>query len=110
MDDIDNSTILNVLKKYYTDNQWCCGATYDTLEWYDTTILKPTQVHLESLWIELLKDEMREERNKLLKHSDYRVLPDYPGVNKEEWVSYRQSLRDFPATWVEGTPFPNPPV
>lgn len=51
------------------------------------------------------KDEMREERNKLLKDSDYRVLPDYPAVNKEEWITYRQSLRDFPATWVEGTSF-----
>ena len=52
---------------------------------------------------------MREERNKLLKESDFMMLSDYPHTNKEAWVLYRQQLRDFPATWTEGTPFPTPP-
>jgi len=107
---LEQSKILTILLKYHKNDKWCCGETYESLEWNDTATPKPTTEELDTLWIEVLKDEMREERNKLLKESDFRVLPDYPGVNKEEWVTYRQSLRDFPATWVEGTPFPNPPL
>ena len=53
---------------------------------------------------------MREERNQLLKDCDFKVLVDYPNTNKEAWVAYRQKLRDFPATWVEGMEFPSKPV
>jgi DNA-dependent RNA polymerase auxiliary subunit epsilon len=99
-----------ILTKHYKENAWGCGETYESMMWQDTTLPKPSKEHLESLWVELQKAEMRVERNKLLKDSDYRVLPDYPAVKKDEWIIYRESLRDFPATWVEGTPFPNPPV
>ena len=99
-----------IMLRYYSGKGWMCGETYESLVWNEEIEPKPTQEYLESLWIELLKDDMRKERNKLLKDSDYRVLPYYPAVNKEEWVSYRQELRNFPATWVEGTPFPNPPL
>ena len=99
-----------IMLRYYSGKGWMCGETYESLVWNEEIEPKPTQEYLESLWIELLKDDMRKERNKLLKDSDYRVLPDYPAVNKEEWVSYRQELRNLPSVWVEGTPFPNPPV
>ena len=99
-----------VLIKHYEGLGWSCNETYESIKWNDTATPKPTKEELDTLWMEIKKDEMREERNQLLKDSDYRVLPDYPAVNKEEWITYRQSLRDFPATWVEGTPFPNPPV
>jgi len=52
---------------------------------------------------------MREERNKLLKESDIMMLSDIPHDNKEAWITYREKLRDFPAVWTEGTPFPSPP-
>ena len=52
---------------------------------------------------------MRQERNQLLKDSDFRLLPDYPNTNKEAWELYRQDLRTFPETWSEGTPFPSLP-
>jgi len=54
-------------------------------------------------------DEMREERNKLLKDCDFRVLSDYPNTNKEAWLLYRQELRDFPSVWTPETPFPIKP-
>ena len=98
--------ISKLLGKYYSNNEWCCGNTYETLKWYDTTTPKPTKEHIESLWNELIKNEMREERNKLLSDSDFRVLPDYSNVNKEDWITYRQQLRDFPAVWTEGMTFP----
>ena len=99
-----------VLTKYYIDKEWTCGDTYETIVWYEKTEPKPTQEHLESLWEELKKDNMRQERNQLLKDCDFRVLSDYPDTNKEAWVLYRQELRDFPAILVEETtPFPSPP-
>jgi len=98
-----------VLMEYYPDNVWICGDTYESLIWKDTTTEKPTEEHLESLWKELKKKHMRQERNQLLKDCDFKVLPDYPNTNKEAWVLYRQQLRDFPAIWVEGTPFPTKP-
>jgi len=52
---------------------------------------------------------MRQERNQLLKESDFRMLPDYPNTNKEAWELYRQELRDFPALWSEGMDFPTKP-
>ena len=99
-----------IMLRYYGDEQWACGEIYDSLEWYDITKPKPTQEHLESLWNDLLKDEMREERNKLLKESDYTVLPDFPTSNKQAWLDYRQQLRDFPMIWSVGTPFPTKPI
>jgi len=99
-----------VLIKHYENLGWSCNMTYESIEWLDTATPKPTKEELDVLLLEMMKDEMRQERNKLLKDSDFKVLPDYPAVNKEEWMTYRQSLRDFPATWTEGIAFPNPPV
>jgi hypothetical protein len=98
-----------ILLKHYNGLAWICGEIYESLKWNDTTTPKPTPEHIESLWNELLKGEVREERNKLLNESDFRVLPDHFNTNKEAWMSYRQQLRDFPAVWTEGTPFPTPP-
>jgi len=41
---------------------------------------------------------IRHNRNNLLADSDWRVLPDSPATtqSKEEWIVYRQLLRDFP--------------
>jgi len=98
-----------VLLKFFGECSWRCGDTYESLKWIDTTIDKPTKEHLEGLWVEVLKGKIRKERNQLLKDCDFRVLNDYPNTNKEAWVLYRQQLRDLPAIWVEGTPFPSPP-
>jgi len=98
-----------VLIKYYIDKEWTCGENYESIVWYDKTEPKPTQKHIESLWEELKKKNMRQERNQLLKDSDFRVLSDYPDTNKEAWKTYRQKLRDFPETWSEGMAFPTKP-
>ena len=98
-----------VLTKYYTDKEWSCGDTYETIVWYDETLAKPTEEELNVKWEELKKDNMRELRNRLLKDCDFRVLSDYPNTNKEAWELYRQDLRNFPAIWVEEMEFPSPP-
>ena len=96
-----------ILLKYYSELAWICGETYETLEWNDTTISKPTEEELDLKYDELLLDEMREERNQLLKDCDYTALPDYP--QRDKWILYRQELRDFPSVWTPETPFPQKP-
>ena len=96
-----------ILLKYYSELAWICGETYETLEWNDTTISKPTEEELDLKYDELLLDEMREERNQLLKDCDYTALPDYP--QRDKWIVYRQELRDFPSVWTPETPFPTSP-
>jgi len=98
------------MMKYYPDNVWICGDTYESLIWKDKTTDIPTEEDLKMKWKELKKENMREERNQLLKDCDFRVLPDYSDTNKEAWVLYRQQPRDLPETWLEGTPFPEKPL
>ena len=100
--------ISKLLGTYYSNNEWCCGNTYETLKWYDTETPKPTKEHIESLWNEFFKDDMRKKRNKLLTEIDYTALPDFP--NKDMYLEYRQKLRDFPAVWTEGMAFPEKPL
>lgn len=47
---------------------------------------------------------MRAYRDRMLAESDWTQLPD-TNVDREAWAAYRQTLRDFPATWT-----PNPTV
>ena len=96
-----------ILTKYYLNKSWSCGETYETIEWYDTTIPKPTEEELELRYDDLLMDEMREKRNQLLKESDYTALPDFP--QRDKWILYRQALRDYPSIWLPDRPFPETP-
>lgn len=59
---------------------------------------------------EWLIERMRNERNRLLAASDWTMLTDAQ-VARAEWVTYRQALRDFPATWKPALKvnFPTPP-
>jgi hypothetical protein len=70
-----------------------------------TSTLDPDEVPAE-WWAE----RMRIHRDRLLKESDWTQLPDAP-VDREAWATYRQALRDFPATWTAGpeADFPDTP-
>jgi hypothetical protein len=62
--------------------------------------------------VQLAKEnEVRNQRNQLLKDSDWTQVADAP-VDKEAWVTYRQELRDI--TSQVGFPFnvlfPTPPL
>lgn len=67
--------------------------------------LDPADVPTE-WWLE----RMRIQRDRLLAQSDWTQLPDAT-VDKAAWATYRQALRNFPATWVPGptVTFPTPP-
>ena len=60
-----------------------------------------------------LIDRMRQERNALLAQSDWTQMADSPLSNskKAEWATYRQALRDFPASWTpaDTADFPDQP-
>jgi hypothetical protein len=47
---------------------------------------------------EWLMERMRLRRDALLVASDWAMIPDTP-TDKTAWATYRQALRDFPATW-----------
>ena len=55
---------------------------------------------LEEQW-----NKVREQRNRLLKDSDWTQISDYDlgFENKEQWATYRQELRDLPE--VQSNPF-----
>ena len=59
---------------------------------------------------------LRNKRNALLKESDWTQLNDCPlsGTKKTEWQTYRQALRDLPASYqdtnnIDEVAFPNLP-
>jgi len=59
---------------------------------------------------EWLVERMRIERNRLLSECDWAMHSDAP-TDKTAWTTYRQALRDFPATWktAETANFPEAP-
>lgn len=71
-----------------------------------------TELQEDALKVRLAKEnEVRNQRNQLLKDSDWTQVLDAP-VDKLAWAVYRQDLRDLTAQ--EGFPFnvifPNPPL
>jgi len=49
-------------------------------------------------WLE----RMRLHRDRLLAASDWTQTHDDPTGKRDEWATYREALRDFPATWTPG--------
>jgi len=60
----------------------------------------------------ILTARMRYQRNRLLADSDWTQTADNPTGNAGAWATYRQQLRDFPATWEpsDTANFPDPPA
>ena len=76
---------------------------YNNIVWTDTTQTKPTEEEIISKINELNTilgwEILRIERNKLLKETDKYMVLDYPNLSeskKNEWIVYRQLLRDLP--------------
>ena len=77
------------------------GSAYSGLNWLDET-QKPTQEEINSKIAELEAAEpmrlLRIERNYKLAETDWRMVKDYKGTDQISWETYRQALRDLPAT------------
>ena len=73
---------------------------------YDLT----STLDLEDVPVKWWAERMRLHRDRLLKESDWTQVADAP-VDREAWATYRQALRDFPATWTPGpeADFPDTP-
>ena len=76
---------------------------YDNLFWLDTEVEKPTKEILENKINELLTAEpmrlLRLERNSRLAETDWIIVKGLEqSVDLTEWKTYRQALRDLPAT------------
>lgn len=58
-----------------------------------------------------LKEAYRKRRNELLTATDWVMLTDVNIQNKEQWVLYRQQLRDVPEQegFPENIVWPTPP-
>ena len=69
-----------------------------------------SSLDIEELQEDWWTERMRLHRDRLLKESDWTQVADAP-VDQQAWATYRQTLRDFPATWTPGAEadFPDTP-
>ena len=97
------SHALSILRpgEIYTVRGFNSEETYSRLEWLDSTS-KPTESELNTKIAELDAAEpmrlLREQRNLLLYQTDWTQNDDVPTETKTKWKTYRQQLRDLPAT------------
>ena len=79
----------------------CATSGNQIIAWYDSRP-QPTEEEINSKIAELEAAEpmrlLRQERNLRLVETDWRMVEDYPMTNKLDWKTYRQALRDLPAT------------
>lgn len=84
--------------KYYINNAWH-SRSYRTTEWEDW---------IDNAWVfnaGRFSAYIRLERNNRISITDWTQSADSPltDAKKSEWVSYRQLLRDIPATYSDAT-------
>ena len=89
--------LLNLVPKA----QWSIsGESYSGIEWFDSSITKPTESALNTKVDELNAAEplrlLRIERDKRLAACDWRATSDL--TLADAWKTYRQALRDLPAS------------
>ena len=87
---------------------YACGTTYDSIVLVDPNEpLVPESVIIEKYPAYLLAHNLtilRRERNMRLASCDIYMINDYPHKTesiKQEWIVYRQSLRDLPQQYPE---------
>ena len=94
--------IVSALQELTPGAEWVLrGSEYSGLEWIDGHGYdKPTQAAIDAKIVELDDLEamklLREERNRRIAKSDWRASSDL--TLSSEWSTYRQALRDLPAT------------
>ena len=89
------------------------GEDYSGLEWLDSSQTKPTETEVNDKIVELDTAEpmrlLRLERDKRIALTDWRASSDL--TLSDAWKTYRQALRDLPATESdpENATFPTKP-
>ena len=105
-------TITDALKDMCSGIPWTItDADYDSLEWLDETIPKPTLEALEQRRDQLIDarplKKLRAERDTILSQTDKYATIDFPHGSeaaKQAWLDYRQALRDLPANTDPSNP------
>jgi len=84
-------------------------ATYEGIIWNENAVNIPTKKDVETTIQNLINQRplelLREKRNELLDKTDKYMVSDFAyavGTTKEDWISYRQALRDLPSTLTPG--------
>ena len=95
-------TIGQALQSLKPGAEWVLdGDDYSGLEWMDSG-QQPTEQEVKAKIIELDAAEpmrlLREERFRLLSECDWTQGADVPNSIKTAWQTYRQALRDLPAS------------
>jgi len=102
------------IKKHTNGDDECSGLT-----WLDDNINKPTKAQIDSWRADAEEaykwDDVRAERDAMLRDSDKVMLSDYPihEVGRTDWEVYRQALRDLPQTYSSSSSsviYPEPPA
>ena len=98
-------TIIDVLPLLKSNCEYNINGTdYSGLVWLDNSETQPTEKEVNDKITELDNAEamklLRDERNQLISESDWMVVVSQEtGVAiSNEWKTYRQALRDLPAT------------
>lgn len=93
---------VDVLTTYYPGTQWALSG--NGLEWFESTIPKPTDEELDAKLQELIAAQpmklLRKERDSRLAACDWITLKSYSTDERvpEVWRVYMQALRDLPST------------
>ena len=103
-------SLLKVLGERYPGRPWCLWTPrYEDIQWKDIPesermTKEEVETRLRDLLHEKAFDTLRAERNRRLAECDYLFVADYPHPSPESktaWATYRQALRDLPATVVD---------
>ena len=92
--------IISALLSLKPGAKWTLSGTeYSGLKWMDSG-QQPTEQEVKAKLIELDAAEpmrlLRIERDRKIALTDWRVLPDQ--TPSDDWINYRQALRDLPAS------------
>lgn len=100
--------LYKILLELYPGILISCGPSYESIVLVDTTeVLIPEETLDEIYTTKILPYNLtilRSQRNTLLTASDIYMINDYPHITesiKQEWIVYRQSLRDLPQQYPE---------
>ena len=96
-------TSVDALSRLRSGAEWIArGDDYSDIEWLDSSQTKPTETEINDKISELDAAEpmrlLREERFRLLSECDWTQGADVPNSIKTAWQTYRQQLRDLPAS------------
>ena len=100
---MEEYSIVDALVELKPGAEWSIGGRdYEQLVWLDKSQTKPTLDELNTKLSEMNAAEpmkqLRVIRNQKLAETDWTQNADVPNSTKTKWTSYRQALRDLPAS------------